>query len=199
MVACHLTMIFAGRVKPMVSIWHSALMGRLDEVEEFVEKDPTLLDAKNGRGWTPLTLAAKRGRLVVVRWLLDRGAAIDLQDDEGNTALYLAGRHDHPLVMKLLLERGADPAISVHLDGTPLIFDCACAGGHYEVVQSLPAHPSVAGSINHPSNFGRMALFHASANNHGRIVWLLLQHGADPTFANSYVKKVRDNPRAHPG
>jgi ankyrin repeat protein len=102
-------------------------------------------------------------------------------------------------VFRLLLERGADPPVSDDLNNTPLIF--ACAGGHTEVVQSLPAHPSVAGSINHTNLFGRTALYYASANNHGRIVGLLLKHGADPTFATSYLRTVRDNPcpRAHPG
>jgi ankyrin repeat protein len=39
-----------------------------------VGQDPGLLDAKGGLGWTPLVLASREGRPLVVRLLVEWGA-----------------------------------------------------------------------------------------------------------------------------
>ncbi|NNJ24976.1 ankyrin repeat domain-containing protein [Alienimonas chondri] len=46
-----------------------------------------------------------------VRWLLDRGAKIDLVDDRGETAMHGAAYKNRPDVVRLLAEHGADPAV----------------------------------------------------------------------------------------
>jgi hypothetical protein len=59
-------------------------------------------------GDTCLHLAAIRGSVEMVAWLLDQGLEIDAKGDMGYTALYYACRFDHREVYRLLLERGAD-------------------------------------------------------------------------------------------
>jgi ankyrin repeat protein len=47
----------------------------------------TLLFARDGYGWTPLSRAARRGHVAFVRLLFDKGAGIDAKDMGGRTPL----------------------------------------------------------------------------------------------------------------
>jgi ankyrin repeat protein len=66
----------------MEGIWRVAEAGDLAEVQRLVGQDPGLLDAKSDNGSTPLCWASWRGRVKVVRWLLDRGAASGVSSAE---------------------------------------------------------------------------------------------------------------------
>lgn len=57
---------------------------------------------------TPLMVAAKRGHVQVVQFLLDAGAEINAQDDLGMTALMYATQAGQIPVVQALLKRGAD-------------------------------------------------------------------------------------------
>jgi uncharacterized protein len=52
-------------------------VGDLGEAERLLGQDPGLLDPKEGRDCTPSILASYEGHVEVVRWLVDKGAAID--------------------------------------------------------------------------------------------------------------------------
>jgi ankyrin repeat protein len=56
--------------------------------------------------------AATNGHLETVRYLLDKGANINLQDKLGRTALILATSENLEAVVKLLLDKGADAKIA---------------------------------------------------------------------------------------
>jgi ankyrin repeat protein len=164
-------------------IWRAAAMGDLGEVERLVGQDPGLLDAKGGGGCTPLNLASLWGKEGVVRWLLDKGAAVEGRSDFGATALWSACCSIRPLVVKLLLERGADPTIARSEGSTPL--DLAYQGGHLEIVHLLLGHPSGKTTINRRDHHGRTALWSACRRGHAGIVRALLESGADPTIAHN--------------
>ena len=59
-------------------------------------------------GDTALHNAARKGRHLVVKLLLQRKADIKLQDDEGRSALHLAAANGHYAVGELLLQHGAN-------------------------------------------------------------------------------------------
>lgn len=66
------------------------------------------LNAKEGkRGWTALHGAAQRGRMDIVRILLDAGAEVNPLDGSGCTPLDLARRKHRIDVMELLRQYGA--------------------------------------------------------------------------------------------
>jgi uncharacterized protein len=74
-----------------MDIWEAASYGFLDEVEELVERDPSLLDKQDKEGYTPLMHASKWGKAEVVQWLVEKGAVLDVQENGwGSTALMLA-------------------------------------------------------------------------------------------------------------
>jgi len=54
------------------------------------------------------TLAARKGRLEILRWLAAKGFDIDEADGYGNTALIVAAEYDQAAAVKLLLSLGAD-------------------------------------------------------------------------------------------
>jgi len=72
------------------------------KVRQRLADDPTLVDVMDG-GHTPLHLAAKAGRLGVVKALLEAGANANLRNGEGKTALDLArARPDHAGCVKVV-------------------------------------------------------------------------------------------------
>jgi ankyrin repeat protein len=167
-----------------MSIWDAAEAGDLSEVERLVGQDPSLLDARDDNGWTPLLWASVAGHVGVVRCLLHHGAAVDERNIEGRrTALWAACGLGHTPVVRLLLDRGADPTIADNGASTSLM--AASYHGHAEVVRLLLGRPSVKTSINQRNDVGRTALWLACATGRGGFVRSLLERGADPTIPDN--------------
>jgi ankyrin repeat protein len=179
----------------MDGIWGAASEGDLGEVEWLVGHDPSLLDARTRDGRTPLIVASENGHIGVVRWLLDRGAAID-GDDYGCTALYLASCAGYTPVVALLLERGADPTIATGTGMTPLMV--ASHYGRTEAGRCLLAHPSAAATINRGDNRGRTALHYACQSGRGEVVRLLLNTAPTPPSPTTTAPPPRPSPRTLP-
>jgi hypothetical protein len=162
-------------------IWDAADMGDLGEVERLVGQSPDALEHTDCDGWTPLFWASQGGHLAVVRYLLDKGAAVNARSDTGFTALWFGSVQGHISVVKLLVERGGDPTLAGH-GGTPLMG--ASFRGHVEVVRFLLGHASVKATINYAGSARETALWRACYWGRGGVVKALLESGADPTIAN---------------
>jgi ankyrin repeat protein len=160
-----------------MSIWDAAEAGDLAEVQWLVGQNPRRLNARDHQEWTPLMRASRNGHdAEVVRWLVDRRAALDERNHAGVTGL--ASSHGHIFVVHLLLQRGAYPI----LVDTPLIH--ASTEGHVETVRCLLDHRFAGRIINQRDWGDRTALSWACANGHVAVVILLLERGADPTVAD---------------
>ncbi len=59
-------------------------------------------------GWTPLMAASDKGRVLLVEWLLKKGAGVNAAMATGWTAAHSAAKNGHVDVLKLLLAKGAD-------------------------------------------------------------------------------------------
>jgi ankyrin repeat protein len=70
---------------------------------------------------TALGIASEKGRLSVVKLLLEHlnGQRLDTRDGNGSTALHLACQNDTPEVVRALLVAGADPTIRNNFGQTP--------------------------------------------------------------------------------
>ena len=71
------------------------------------------MDAPDGRGRTPVMLAAEDGNTPMVRLLLEAGANVNALDNLGYQSLHWAAtnRQRDGSTVKLLLEHGADPVL----------------------------------------------------------------------------------------
>src|SRR5262249_13383060 len=117
------------------------MLGRLDRVRALLDREASLLNARDRRGRTPMDVAAEWCRPEIAELLVARGAAVNLVQAAGlgmlgrvkqggerdpvwvnpadgrGTPLMAAARHGHLEVIDYLLSHGAD----VHLGQTEYI------------------------------------------------------------------------------
>ncbi|MCJ1267062.1 hypothetical protein MMC22_006947 [Lobaria immixta] len=176
-----------------------------DEVEvwQALEKGADI-NTKNGKGLTPLFLAASTGNEALLRLLLEHGADIHIQDlgsrkatvlsyskTEAITSILLehvvnihASDSDGRSSLRLAAESGRDTLVQLLLKQGAKIDEKdeigntalhrAATFGHETVVQLLLDH-----GANEKDLMGLTALHHAAATGHETAVQLLLNHGAD--------------------
>jgi ankyrin repeat protein len=88
----------------MGDFWEAAKAGDLGEMEQLVARAPDLLDDRDNLLSTPLIRATRLGRLEVIRWMLDKGMAVNqpaLASSDYH-ALWVACEEGRPLVVSLL-------------------------------------------------------------------------------------------------
>ena len=101
-------------------IHDAARAGDLAKVSSLLEADPSLLEIKNENEKTPLHFAAESGSVELIRFLLDKGAAVNALNTADETPLHYAAGWCHVEAVKLLLERKADVTIATNEGDTPL-------------------------------------------------------------------------------
>jgi ankyrin repeat protein len=179
---------------------------------EYLEPGPARLlldrgadpDAVAPGGATPLTAAAYRRSLEVVKLLLERGAKVDAprQDGTRRTALYMAvagqggDEAGTVAVVDALLERGAKIDVRVvdwnSTEGwTPLL--AAAKSGSWAVARHLVERGadiearSQAGTVlDERMRFGITPLMHAAAEDQADFARLLLGRGAQVDARSSF-------------
>jgi ankyrin repeat protein len=128
----------------------------------------------DGRGNTPLHLAAQNGLLEVARKLLERNVEVDPRNHDETTPFLAALANGHFDVARLLLEQNADVHVHDDKGNTPLHF--AARNGLLEVAQILLERNA---EVNSQSNHKSTPLLLASELGHPDVVQLLLDHDAD--------------------
>ena len=85
---------------------YAASCGHLPFLERLFSSCPNQIDALKKSDWTPLMMACtKPGNLEVVRFLVDKGARMDLVNKDGWNAVFLAGRTGDLEIFKFLVEK----------------------------------------------------------------------------------------------
>ncbi|TQE06835.1 hypothetical protein C1H46_007552 [Malus baccata] len=66
------------------------------------------INGKDVHGWTALHKACFKGKIEVIRTLLEKGVDMDAKDEDGYTALHCAAESGHVDMIKMLLKKGVD-------------------------------------------------------------------------------------------
>jgi ankyrin repeat protein len=130
---------------------------------------------------TPLCLAVERGKIELIRDLLQHGARINCKDSHGNTPLHIVSYWDYPdkhtalIIAQLLLQNGANVNVRDVEGKTPLHF--AVQGKGAGITEILIQHGA---QINAIDEQGQSPLFYAikMAARPSKIVPYLLHNGA---------------------
>jgi ankyrin repeat protein len=104
------------------SITIAAAMGDIARVRQLLAGDKTLANQAEACGKRPLSAAAERGHLAIVKELLAHGAKPTLPEGPNcphGHALWAASHGNHLEMAELLLQHGADPNGYVESSGTP--------------------------------------------------------------------------------
>ncbi|RYP39998.1 hypothetical protein DL767_001932 [Monosporascus sp. MG133] len=105
---------------------HLAVIAEADTAMESEEVVKVLIgkkadkEAKDKQSYTPLHLAASKGREPIVKYLIQQGAEKEVKDNDGKTPLYHAVQEDQEPVVKYLIEQGADKDTKDNNGYTPL-------------------------------------------------------------------------------
>jgi ankyrin repeat protein len=123
--------------------------------------------------FTPLHLAAKKGRIEIVHVLLQHGANVGMKDGSGITALHQAARFGWAEVVRILLRHGAN-VCTKDGDGRTALHQAAQFGSA-EVVRVLLQYGAKVGT---KDGDGETALYQAAQLGRAEVVRVLLRHGA---------------------
>ncbi|XP_063311443.1 DNA-binding protein RFXANK [Pelobates fuscus] len=121
-----------------LSVHQLAAQGELSQLKDYLQKDETLLNRQDERGFTPLMWAAAFGEIETIQHLLDMGADPHILAKERESALSLASTGGYSDIVTLLLKKEVDINIYDWNGGTPLLY--AVRGNHVKCVEVLLEH-----------------------------------------------------------
>jgi ankyrin repeat protein len=129
--------------------------------------------------------------LGLVRWLHEKGAAVDDADRGGRTALSFAAAHGRLDMARYLVEQGAAVDRADIQQRTALFH--AALNDRREVVAFLLDRGA---AVNQRDQFGDTPLIVACAKGYGEMATLLLQRGADAELKDQEGRTARERASA---
>lgn len=112
------------------------ITSKMEEFKDYVSKFPQVINFKDKSfGSVPLHVAASRGDLALLNFLLTNGASLNTQDMFGNTPLHYACDKSRRNAVEILLNSGSNPNATDFKGASPL--HLACKNNDVEIVKIL--------------------------------------------------------------
>jgi len=170
------------RKKSLISLWNSLENGEDEKVKELLEKID--INTQDSDGSSPLHYAAYYGNLDLLKFLVEKGAKVDILNREGKTPLMFATLMGQTESVDILIQNKADVYIKDKNKNTLLHF--AAIEGALEIAKLLMEKGVAFEAKNYT---GKTPLFLAAENGNLEVVKFLHSKGASlntkDTFLNS--------------
>jgi ankyrin repeat protein len=123
----------------------------------------------DGDRWTPLHEAARSGRKVIAKLLINKGADVNAMNKYVKTPLDIAIRYKNPKTADLLRTHGGKSGAvdSIHV---------AAELGNIEAVKQ---HLAAGADVNAKDKYGFTPLYQTARFGHKEVAELLIANGAD--------------------
>lgn len=179
-------------LKVTASNGKSALMvaskkGDLALAKSLVKGGASIHDLTITQG-TAFMFAILGDQRLLVEWLYDEGADINVVGSNGWTALTIAAAKGNAELLQWLLARGADAQIRDVYRYTPMLR--AVDNGYLNTAGILLALPDT--DVNAQDEYDNTALHHAVSAGNRDMVALLLNKGANPDIKNRQDMSARE-------
>ena len=139
------------------------------------------VNEKNYAGITPLTIAAEKGNMEIIKMLVDDGKAlVNEASSYGITPIIAAAAAGQEEAVAYLVNHGADVTAKDDLGKTALIY--AITIDNPNLIANLIQLDNKA--VNLPDNSGNTPLIYAAQNGLNDNVKILLANGANPDYRN---------------
>ena len=165
-----------------MSFWKEARDCNLENLKQFIEKDPSLTRAADDDGMTPLHFAARKIRVAVVEYLIEKGADVNAKNKNGYTPL-CESLHQfesaHVLrTVTTLLDKGADDNVRTKDGNTVLHLSCSNTNSRHAMdLTSLFIERGL--DMNALNKKGQTPLHIAAKTGHPEVTALLLSRGVN--------------------
>jgi hypothetical protein len=161
--------------------------GDVEKVKMLIEKDPTLLNARDNFNATPLHWAGIRCQREIFMFLCEKGADVNATENHGGTPMQWAAAWDNTDFIEKLISKGANINHQSNSGGSAIHY--ASRRGCFNVVKLLIEKGA---DVRLQRKIDKITpLFRAAANGHERIYNLLVQHGADENLVNKLGKSPK--------
>jgi len=117
-----------------ISLFEAAAAGKFDIVAHHVSSNPHTLDDYADDGFTALGLACYFGQFDVARYLVLKGASVNLQSNNGFNVfpIHSAAAGNYTEIARILIENGAKVNVVQQAGATPL--HSAAQNGNLELI-----------------------------------------------------------------
>ena len=138
------------------------------------------VNERNYANITPLTIAAEKGNLTIVKYLVEAKADVNASSPYGVTPLVAAASQGNADVVEYLLSRGANASVKDETGKTPLLY--ASNFDNEKLITALAKASPAA--VNFADASGNTPLIYAAKQGNDKNVRALLAANANPNYRN---------------
>jgi ankyrin repeat protein len=163
-------------------IHNLAQKGDLEGVKTQIEQNPELINARDKEGRTPLHWACRGVHLEIVRFLVDKGADVNVEDYNKIVPLHSLAVRNNTKAIELLLAKGANVNAKDYGANTPLHYAAI-----YDAADAAALLIEKGASIESRDNYRRTPLLLCARERGGpETIRILLQAGADVNVRDKF-------------